>query len=87
MASSIDIRPFRFLDLPGELRNNVYEYMLCSFDDGTPQAGVIKPVNHSVNTAILRTSSQVHRETYDIIVSNQFVMIESHEHLPLRSLI
>jgi hypothetical protein len=62
--------------------------MLCSFDDGTSQVGVIKPVNHSVNTAILRTSSQVHREAYDILVrSNQFVMIESHEHFPLRSLI
>jgi hypothetical protein len=84
--------PFRFLDLPGEIRNRVYEIILCSFEPAPPpeslQYGLIQfqsgriqelvydicPAIHSTETTILRTSKQVHREAYDVMVKvNQFI--------------
>jgi hypothetical protein len=81
MANNAD-RPFRFLDLPGELRNKVYELLLCSFgeptsaldDDNIARQRTIS--TSSIDTTILRTSSQVHREAHDVMVkTNQLVKV------------
>ncbi|KAF2121188.1 hypothetical protein BDV96DRAFT_594413 [Lophiotrema nucula] len=95
---------FRFLDLPGEIRNRIYDVLLCSFDDLqldspemiyhrakhgllAPQITDITQASHSVETAILRTSKQVHREAYDVMVkTNRFVHVESRG-LPLSQII
>ncbi|KAF2117330.1 hypothetical protein BDV96DRAFT_644755 [Lophiotrema nucula] len=86
-------QPFRLLDLPGEVRTKIYQELLYSFQ--YPQ-GVSIPSNtakyvyqphHRIETAILRTSRQVHREAYDVMVkTNQFINIECR-HFPLTQLL
>lgn len=84
---------FRFLDLPGEIRNQIYKELLCAFDyeyypTGYPELArilgqALKPngvnqIEHSVNTNTLRVSQAVHREVYDIMVkTNRFIRIQS----------
>lgn len=54
--------PFRFLDLPLEIRDQIYGLLLCSFAppptkltyDGLSK---LPKVEHSVETAILRTNA------------------------------
>ncbi|KAL5409979.1 hypothetical protein PMIN06_004949 [Paraphaeosphaeria minitans] len=75
---------FRLLDLPGEIRNHIYREVLCCFDPAVPTAaeigihqGVV-PATHSIDTSILRTCRQVHREAYDVMVkANQLIKISS----------
>ncbi|KAF2794526.1 hypothetical protein K505DRAFT_324709 [Melanomma pulvis-pyrius CBS 109.77] len=86
--------PFRFLDLPGEIRNAIYEIILCSFEPASPpesygkrlnkiQTGRVQevyhgicPAMHSIETTILCTSKEVHREAYDVMVKkNQFMQV------------
>jgi hypothetical protein len=81
MANNAD-RPFRFLDLPGELRNKVYELLFCSFGEPTSAldddniARQLTISTSSIDTTILRTSSQVHREAHDVMVkTNQLVKV------------
>lgn len=79
------VEPFRLLDLPGEIRTNIYREILCCFDAVVPtsiETGIhnqgVVPAIHSVDTSILRTCRQVHREAYDVMVkTNQFIMISS----------
>lgn len=87
-------QPFRFQDLPGEIRNKVYKILLCTFDPVSPSDthwkspsgwGVnvglptgICSASHSIETTILRTRREIHREAYDVMVkTNQFVQVES----------
>jgi hypothetical protein len=47
-----------------------------------------KPFKSFLNGAILRTSSQIHREAYDLMVKeNQFVLLRSTGNLPLSRLL
>jgi hypothetical protein len=76
-------QPFRFMDLPGELRNKIFHILLCSFSDSaTPRVHDPKypdriVTTHTIDTAILRTNSQVHREAYDVMVkTNRFVQVK-----------
>jgi hypothetical protein len=89
-----DMQPhFRFLGLPGEIRNQIYKELICAFKyecypNGYPELARIlgqepKPngvnqIEHSVNANILRASQAVHREAYDIMVKmNRFIRIQS----------
>jgi hypothetical protein len=91
MATADITAPFRFMDLPGELRNKVYALLLCSFrpapasiqelsdkiGDGSFDSGPIS-APQSNEPAILRVNSQVHREAYDVMIkTNRFVRITS----------
>ncbi|OAG01022.1 uncharacterized protein CC84DRAFT_1263082 [Paraphaeosphaeria sporulosa] len=82
---------FRFLDLPPELRDKIYQELLCDFK-AAPSLGVNDVVEHkpcgyyvrTIHTAILRANQQIHLEAYDIMVkTNRFVHIKFFGGLPL----
>ncbi|KAF9700437.1 hypothetical protein EKO04_001964 [Ascochyta lentis] len=92
---------FRFLDLPREIRDKIYSTLLCSFD---PRPDSWKPsvdpfldpdfmnalsiAEHAIDTSILLTSKQIHREAYDIMVkTNRFVRLTTSSGLPIRLLL
>jgi hypothetical protein len=95
-----EIQPFRLLDLPGEIRNKIYQEVLCSFDSAPirPSANALLQnhdssqtglctVTHSIETAVLLTSKQVHREAYDVMVKrNQFIKVTTID-VPMSSLL
>ncbi|KAI4693656.1 uncharacterized protein J4E84_002230 [Alternaria hordeiaustralica] len=86
-------QPFRFMDLPGELRNQVYTLLLCSFGPPVEQTvrklGVpIASAGHRAETAILLTSRQVYLEAYDVMVkANRFVVVRAFPPIPVMDII
>lgn len=95
-------QPFRFMDLPGELRNKVYALLLCSFGSTPDRArersdaflddrsGLLHVVDlpHTNNPTILRTNSQIHREACNVMIkTNRFIRVRLTQALPLRKII
>ncbi|KAL5117840.1 hypothetical protein ACEQ8H_004314 [Pleosporales sp. CAS-2024a] len=74
-------QPFRFLDLPGEIRNTIYDLLLCSWNhelhvESDAVSKVSRRCPSHASSAILRTNRQIHREAFDYMVKrNQFVRI------------
>lgn len=69
--SSVEEQTFPFLRLPREIRDKVYKELLCSSAPpkttlrvGEDDLNPIQPklLEHSVETAILLTCTQIHRE-------------------------
>ncbi|KAJ4369671.1 hypothetical protein N0V83_005433 [Neocucurbitaria cava] len=91
--SSTSTMPFRFHDLPSEIRNKIYRIIFCEFepppDDVDPATMLeLERARHSINTALLRTNTNIHREAYDILIkTNRFVKITSVRGLPLQKLL
>jgi hypothetical protein len=85
--------PFRFRDLPSEIRNKVYRELLCDFKPipTTFNASTLldlAPAARDVDTAILCTNTVTYREAYDVMVkTNRFVKVTSVPGLPLRTLL
>jgi hypothetical protein len=90
MATADTTAPFRFMDLPGELRNKVYTLLLCSFEPAPARIRKLPDrlfsddsrtsdfvsASQSNDPAILRVNSRVHREAYDVMVkTNRFLRI------------
>lgn len=81
MSSHQQLQPFRFLDLPGEIRNNVYDLLLCSWNDELEiEPGVVSTVSRRClsypASALLRANKQIHAEAFDwMIKRNQFVRV------------
>ncbi|KZM25696.1 uncharacterized protein EKO05_0000957 [Ascochyta rabiei] len=79
--SSLSMQPFRFLDLPGELRNNIYDLLLCSWDDEPGYEpgsinGLCKRSPSYDALSLLRTNKQIHEEAFDYMMRrNQFVRV------------
>jgi hypothetical protein len=77
--SSLAMQPFRFLDLPGEIRNNIYDLLLCSWEDELEQdgrGGVAKRYAEYNAMDLLRTNKQIHEEAFDYMMKrNQFVRV------------
>jgi hypothetical protein len=82
---------FRFLDLPPELRDRIYEELLCNFkvapSYGVNDVAAHKPCGYYVRTihpAILSVNKQLHHEAYDIMVkTNRFIHVKFFGGLPL----
>lgn len=93
---------FRFLDLPREIRDEIYRKLLCSFEPRPTT--LVAPLNpradpsfvnevtiaqHSIDTSILRTSKQVHCEgRYGVMIkTNRFVHVSTSSGPPIRLLL
>lgn len=81
MCTDQSTQPFRFLDLPAEIRNGVYGLLLCSWDDETEQdSGLISRLSRRCPSyaagGLLRANKQIHAEASDYMIKrNQFVRI------------
>jgi hypothetical protein len=81
MSSYQSTQPFRFLDLPGEIRNNVYDLLLCSWNNELEhESGCLSKVSRRrpryPASALLRANKQVHGEATDYMIKrNQFIRI------------
>jgi hypothetical protein len=81
MSSCQQIQTFRFLALPGEIRNNIYDLLLCSWNNELDiEPGYISKVSRRCTShpasALLRANKQVHSEAFDYMIKrNQFVRI------------
>ncbi|KAF1953218.1 hypothetical protein CC80DRAFT_596097 [Byssothecium circinans] len=68
---SPNFQPFRFLDLPGELRNHCYQAMLCSFDPPTslpPKNGLMTEAYVSQGLAPASQGIEPARHTIDTTI-------------------
>jgi hypothetical protein len=89
--ATTDDQPFRFMDLPGELRNKVYQLLLCSHDAPDMRGvrslyGDLLMVKGPFYTAILGTSSIVHCEAYDVFLkTTKPVLLQSKGNLPVET--
>jgi len=76
--------PFRFRDLPSEIRNKVYGELLCSFGPRPTTADLgntfkLASARHTIDTAILRTNKTTYLEAYDVMIKkNRFVKNNFH---------
>lgn len=81
-------KPFRFLDLPVEIRNNIYNILLCTPPpskarrigqyDLLPEPTDMAYIRHPLATQILSTNRQIHTEGRDSMLrGNQFIRIKT----------
>ncbi|KAF1942251.1 hypothetical protein EJ02DRAFT_178677 [Clathrospora elynae] len=81
MSSFQPAQPFRFFDLPGEIRNNIYDLLLCSWNNELEQApDMISKLSRRrpayASTALFHTNKQIYAEASDYMIKrNQFVRI------------
>lgn len=79
MTSYQPTQPFRFLDLPGEIRNNVYDLLLCSWNDELEPTSFSKLSKRRLSnssSSLLRANKQINGEAFDYMTKrNQFVCI------------
>ena len=81
MSSYQPTQPFRFLDLPGEIRNNIYDLLLCSWENELEQdPSFISKLSRRCPSypapALLRANKQIHGEASDYMIKrNQFVRV------------
>jgi hypothetical protein len=80
--------PFRFMDLPAEVRTCIYRELLCNFIfESNALARILRERNsitsmnqalHPFHTSILRVNREICREAYDVMVkTNRFVYVSS----------
>ena len=94
VMDTLNDQSFRLFDLPRELRDLIYRIMLGSFEPANTRVELASTTDpssfykftkakHSVETAILRTSLQVHVEAYDAMLKmKSFVLVRSIDNVP-----
>lgn len=70
-------QPFRFLDLPGELRNCVYHHALVSPKTFTVRI-LFAQTDSQTDTALLRVNKQIHDEALAIFYSGNTFCFPQH---------
>lgn len=76
------VEPFRFLSLPPEIRNRIYELTLCNVEEPEPLDGLDLPssvtiVKLNIHPRLLRTCRQVYEEgKYVMLTKNRFVEVQ-----------
>ncbi|CAD6439095.1 7ad0395c-5429-47cb-bf5f-e5c62e7f5a29-CDS [Sclerotinia trifoliorum] len=76
------MEPFPFLRLPGEIRNQIYELLLCNVQEPEPLDGLDIPsavtiAKRNIHPQLLRTCRQVHEEAkYVMLTKNRFVEVQ-----------
>jgi hypothetical protein len=85
--------PFRFGDLPRELRDRIYRELLCDFRPRPTSIAAnalfaLEPAKNDIHASILRTSKTVYAEAYDTMIkTNRFVKITASQNVPLGALL
>jgi hypothetical protein len=90
-------KPFRLLDLPAEIRDQIYHDIVCTWpaykstwDEEKQQAVVpteVAVMNRKTETAILRANRQVYQEAKTVMLrGNQFIRVSMKGFQPLRFL-
>lgn len=90
-------KPFRLLDLPAEIRDQIYLEILCTWpaynstwDEARQQAVVpteVAVMNRKIETAILRTNKRVYQEAKTVLLrGNQFIRVSINGFRPLQFL-
>lgn len=74
------MQPFRFLDLPAEIRNNIYDQLLCSWDEPQADSCLVSQLSKRCPSypaaALLRANKQIQSEASDYMIKrNQFVRV------------
>ncbi|KAI4176614.1 MAG: hypothetical protein LQ343_000905 [Gyalolechia ehrenbergii] len=67
--------PFRFLDLPPEIRDQVYHEILSSDNARLPPSNDDSPASYKYDLAILLTNKKIHHEAKRAFQDNVFVKI------------
>lgn len=86
--------PFRLMDLPVEIRNQIYRRVLCTFERGPtfrdhdelarilaqqPEPNGVNQLSHEIETTILRTCKLIHQEAYDVMIkTNRFIRVTTY---------
>lgn len=80
-----EITPFRFFDLPSEIRNRIYSLILFSPRRINPRTGIIRPPLASHRISLFLTSRRVHDEATYLYYSSQtfrIFPIQDYSRLP-----
>ncbi|KAA6407492.1 MAG: hypothetical protein FRX48_08735 [Lasallia pustulata] len=81
-----------FLNIPRELRDNIYGCLLLAEHNQIPQSdhldfdtydpinslGTLTPAAYNFHTAILSTNRQIHAEALEVLKANHFILVRSN---------
>lgn len=69
---------FRFLDIPREIRDKIYEHLLCTFPQPDSVTQGFKLPMKDFTSGILLVNKQIYSESYDVMIKgNRFVRVSS----------
>lgn len=79
---------FRFMDLPQELREKVYEGLLCPHTDRTQHRRYDRIRNYGLQPSILRTCKQIHEEAARVLYTKNgtaLIQMDAQAHQILKT--
>ncbi|QSZ35678.1 hypothetical protein DSL72_006800 [Monilinia vaccinii-corymbosi] len=81
IRSAPSVKPFRFLNLPSEIRNTIYELVMCDIQDPKIPSSYDRSEDfamnkHSIQPQLLRTCRQIHDEAKNVMLLGTNLFIE-----------